>query len=264
MQATVSATSTVEVDADRDVQNLVIVEKHWHRPFYTLLKGNSFSRVVSELLNALGTLPFALLVTRYRLPPVDALQGHKGASAMAGAVGKSSETIRESSAMIAPKISSGVRGEAVISAPLQSATPLSAPEANIALTSSSSAAGFTGGARLKTEAFDGTAALNSTGQTITDANNSNLNAPNVGIDGKGFAVPMTPKQLEKAREYQSDCKQDTDNLKRLAKREHNKDALDQLDRLKGTVNELDNVEKHFQKRPRVVIAPTAEQISGSA
>jgi hypothetical protein len=157
----------------------------------------------------------------------------------------------------------------------------------------------------------------------TDAPNvANSNAGsadfNVGIDTKGFAVPMTPKQLHKARDYQdsvrtseaqvanasndferqfgeiartmytspgsaaflndlkmryqyaqnydqqgdhnsaraflSDCKQDTDNLKRIAKADHNKEAVAQLDILKQTVNELDDVEKHFKKRPTVVLA----------
>jgi hypothetical protein len=258
---------------------------------------------------------------------ITALQGLKGASTMAGAVGKTSGTFRESSAMIAPKISSGVTPEAVISAPLQSASPVAAPEANIALSAGGSATGLVGGARLQTAAFDNTPGASSGGPTITDANSSNLNAPNVGLDGKGFAVPMTPKQLEKARDYQasanlsetqlanagnafkstldqvadsmstsqdatafindlkmryqyamtydhmgdhitsraylSDCKQDTDNLKRLAKSEHNPGAVDQLDSLKQTVNDLDNVEKHFQKRPSIVLARTAEQITGS-
>ena len=258
---------------------------------------------------------------------ITALQGVKGASAMAGAVGKTTGTIRESSAMIAPKISSGITPESVISAPLQSATPVAAPEAGIAFSAGGSASGLAGGARLQTASFDSTAAVNPAGQAITDANNSNLNAPNVGLDSKGFAVPMTPKQLEKAREYQassslsetqlanagndfkftlgqvtdsmstsqdatafindlkmryqyavtydhmgdhaasraylSDCKQDTDNLKRLAKSEHNSSAVDQLDFLKQSVNELDNVEKHFQKKPAIVIAPTADQIAGS-
>jgi hypothetical protein len=39
--------------------------------------------------------------------------------------------------------------------------------------------------------------------------------------------------------------------------------VDQLDSLKQTVNDLDNVEKHFQKRPSIVLARTAEQITGS-
>jgi hypothetical protein len=257
---------------------------------------------------------------------ITALQGLKGASTIAGQVGKTGGAIRESQSMVVPRISSGVTPESIISAPLQSASPAAGSEATIATSLGGSASGIVSGARLQPAAFDVTSHGSSNGSAIVDAN-SNLNAPNVGLDAKGFAVPMTPKQLEKAREYQdsstlsetqianasnafkatldqvsdsmstsqgatafindlkmryqyamsydhmgdhagsraflSDCKQDTDNLKRLAKSEHNAGAVDQLNSLKQTVNELDNVEKHFQKRPAVALAPTPEQITGS-
>lgn len=56
-----------------------------------------------------------------------------------------------------------------------------------------------------------------------------------------------------ARAYLSDCKQDTDNLKRMAKADRDDAAVLELDGLKKTVNHLDDVEKHFKKRPAVVL-----------
>jgi hypothetical protein len=57
-----------------------------------------------------------------------------------------------------------------------------------------------------------------------------------------------------ARAYLSDCKQDTDNLKRMAKADRDDAAVAELDGLKQTVNHVDDIEKHFKKRPAVVLA----------
>jgi len=262
-----------------------------------------------------------------------------GAGALiSGHLAKTAVSVREVAAP-SPQLAAGAPTEAMISLPVTAAPAAGVDLASVAV------AGVA--PDVLSGAIAGRATTNHDGMEIAQANinhlgssqaiadqtttlaqsNATLDAPNVGIDSHGFAVPMTPKQMEKATAYQdsvdqsetqlkqasdafqaqlravsstmgyspyatafvndlqmrykyamtddqnddhkaaraylSDCKQDTDNLKRLAKSDNNPYAVIQLDALKQTVNRLDDIEKHFHKRPSVVLANIAEQPSNS-
>ena len=275
---------------------------------------------------------------------ITALEGAGNASKVVGGIGKSAGIVKESSASFAPKIASGISPESIVTMPLQGGggvapVVLRTGDAGSIASAQQGAIGIVNGAgdgngiqlavnsqlagNLKSGGdtqISGNATLIPASLDQSIAGTSSATAPdfNVGVDSKGFAVPMTPKQLNKAKDYQahfqnsesqladtgsdfdkkfadiavamssdkgstaflndlkmryqyamaydrqgdhnsaraylSDCKQDTDNLKRMAKADRNMDVIEQLDGLKQTVNQLDDIEKHFKKRPGVVLS----------